>query len=52
MDAVNGEPFAGHRLELISSGGDIQWPEGVNTGNATKDTSSNEDVVFTVGGGA
>ncbi|KAF2682964.1 hypothetical protein K458DRAFT_369091 [Lentithecium fluviatile CBS 122367] len=49
LDAVNGEPFAGQALEVMSNGGgSIVWPEGKDIGDVTRDTSSEEDVVFTI----
>jgi hypothetical protein len=49
LDAVNGEPFAGHQLTVTSNGGgSIVWPEGKDIGDVTRDSSNEEDVVLTI----
>lgn len=49
LDAVDGEPFAGHEVTVSSQGGgSIVWPEGKDIGDVTRDNASEEDVVLTV----
>lgn len=51
LDAVNGEPFAGHEVAVTSKNGpSIVWPQGKDIGDVTRDSSSEDDVVLTIGG--
>jgi hypothetical protein len=54
LSSVFGDPFAGQRVEVTSaSGGAILWGKGTHPGGSqVKVTSSEENVLLTVSGGA
>lgn len=53
LDAVNGEPFKGRNVTVVSEGApSIEWPNGEDMGDATRDNAADEDIVLVISGKA
>ena len=49
LDAVNGDPFKGRNVTVSSEGaGSIEWPNGEDIGDATRDNAADKDVHLVV----
>ncbi|KAJ4350002.1 uncharacterized protein N0V89_008623 [Didymosphaeria variabile] len=51
LDAVNGAPFKGQDVKVTSQGaGTIEWPNGEDVGDVTRDNAADKDIVLVVSG--
>ncbi|KAL1610141.1 hypothetical protein SLS60_001806 [Paraconiothyrium brasiliense] len=51
LDAVNGAPFKGQDVKVTSEGaGTIEWPNGEDVGDVTRDNAADKDIVLVVSG--
>lgn len=51
LDAVNGAPFQGQHVRVTSEGSEgIEWPNGEDGGDVTRDNAADKDIVFVVSG--
>ncbi|KAK7185617.1 hypothetical protein DPSP01_007517 [Paraphaeosphaeria sporulosa] len=51
LDAVNGAPFQGQDVRVTSEGSEtIEWPNGEDVGDVTRDNAADKDIVFVVSG--
>ena len=49
LDAINGAPFKGLRVSVSSEGGEsIEWPNGEDEGEVTRNNAADKDIVLTV----
>ncbi|KAF9728868.1 hypothetical protein PMIN06_002438 [Paraphaeosphaeria minitans] len=51
LDAVNGAPFRGQRVRVTSEGSEtIEWADGEDAGDVTRDNAADRDIVLVVSG--